>query len=382
MRYSGFLIRSRRLARGWSQEGLCRGICTVSYLSKIEQDKAEPSPEIVALLLGRLGLPWYDGEEELRRAHMLAEQMYEAVFSREKAGLEALQAEAEQVWEHLVNGPYAPDFLLLRSLAGPWPRQPLDAALEPCLAERQLAVQRVLQNRQEEAVRLYPCGWTCLMAGIGAYEKGENASALDWLQTGFQLAAQEGRPYVMQECRMFLGNCYSNMRDVEAMCAHYRVAERLARALDDRKSLRVIAYNIASTRLETGDSESALAYFAALERPDRMDLHKLAICYEKQGRPAEALAALDRAECAPQPDEVDEDLTRLMCSVVRYRLEHAGYLGDSAYGTLLLECFAQCRRRMPAGYAGFHLPWVLEWYAASRQYKQAYELLQQFSDIS
>lgn len=382
MNYSGFLIRSRRLARSWSQEGLCRGICTVSYLSKIEQGKAEPSPEIVSALLGRLGLPWYDGGEDLHRARGLAERMYEALFSCEWAALEGLWAEAEGSWERLANGPFAPDFFLLQVLAGPQPRRPLDPALEACLNERQLAVQRVLQGRSEEAVRLFPCGWTYLTAGIEAYEKGENTAALGWLQTGNQLAAQEGRPCVMLECRMYLGNCCSSWRDMETMRTHYQVAGRLARALGDKRVLRAIGYNIASTQLENGDSESALGYFAALKCPDRMDLHKLAICYEKQGRPAEALAALQRVESAPPSDAVSEALTRQMCGVVRYRLEHPQYLQDDAYGRLLLACFEECQRWLPAGYAGFHLPWVLEWYAASRQYKQAYELLRQFSEFS
>ena len=34
--FTGFLIRRERLRRNLSQEGLCKGICSVSYLSKIE----------------------------------------------------------------------------------------------------------------------------------------------------------------------------------------------------------------------------------------------------------------------------------------------------------------------------------------------------------
>lgn len=47
---AGLLIRQARLQRDWSQEGLCRGICAPSYLSKIEQGKAAPSPEVTELL--------------------------------------------------------------------------------------------------------------------------------------------------------------------------------------------------------------------------------------------------------------------------------------------------------------------------------------------
>ena len=48
------------------------------------------------------------------------------------------------------------------------------------------------------------------------------------------------------------------------------------------------------------------------------------------------------------------------------------------YGEMLLAVFAECRRSLPIGYASFHLPWVLEWYTASRQYRLAYELIRDF----
>ena len=65
-RIAGLLIRQARLRRDWSQDGLCLGICTPSYLSKIEQGKAEPSPEVTELLLRRLGLVWIPEPEDLK----------------------------------------------------------------------------------------------------------------------------------------------------------------------------------------------------------------------------------------------------------------------------------------------------------------------------
>ena len=56
MDYRGTLILRERLRKNWSQEGLCRGICAVSYLSKIEKGRAEPSEDILRRLLERLGL--------------------------------------------------------------------------------------------------------------------------------------------------------------------------------------------------------------------------------------------------------------------------------------------------------------------------------------
>ena len=56
MNYLGYIIYRERLRRNWSQSGLCKGICTVSYLSKIETGKADPSEEVLRLLLERLEL--------------------------------------------------------------------------------------------------------------------------------------------------------------------------------------------------------------------------------------------------------------------------------------------------------------------------------------
>ena len=79
--YPGAVIRQAREERQWSQEGLCSGICAVSYLSKIEQGKTEASSEILRLLFARLELAWYDDEKTLLQAKELTDRFYEAVFS-------------------------------------------------------------------------------------------------------------------------------------------------------------------------------------------------------------------------------------------------------------------------------------------------------------
>lgn len=88
MNYQGYIIYRERLRRNWSQAGLCKGICTVSYLSKIESGKAEPSEEIVRLLLDRLDLE-IDQEIE-REAAKLADQGWELLFAGRFAKLSDL----------------------------------------------------------------------------------------------------------------------------------------------------------------------------------------------------------------------------------------------------------------------------------------------------
>ena len=78
MNYQGFLIYRTRIQRSWNQAGLCKGICTVSYLSKIETGKTEPSEEILQQLMARLELK-IDKEAE-REAAELANRGWELLL--------------------------------------------------------------------------------------------------------------------------------------------------------------------------------------------------------------------------------------------------------------------------------------------------------------
>ena len=143
---AGLLIRQARLRLNWSQEGLCRGICAPSYLSKIEQGKAAPSPEVTELLLRRLGLVWTPEPESL-------EPCWKALLSGSPDFVSCYERLVQPRQEILACSPLAADALLLdafyednmRSLPEEW---------ESFLSNRQLALQRGLQGRWEEAVRL------------------------------------------------------------------------------------------------------------------------------------------------------------------------------------------------------------------------------------
>lgn len=373
MDYAGFLLRHERTKRNWSQEGLCKGICTVSYLSKIEQGKAEPSGQILQLLMERLGVQWKPASRELDQWW---EETYECLFDHGKDFSGRMK---EPDIDSCRYSPYGPDLMLLKIFAAD-ARQSLDPCLEPCLNNRQLALQRLLQGRYEEAVRLHPSAFFYAAAGTQYYSAGQLVQAIQTLQTAYQLAAQEGRAQVMLHCKTTMGNCCSNQFDLTAMQAHYQVARRLARALGDWEYLESIAYNTAATQLEAGQYEKALAYFGKLENPRKMDLHKLAICYEKLGMRDAALEALDRAEGAAESQWIPDGLEAQMLELVRLRLEDPRYLKNAQYGRTLLDCFDRCRRELSSGYAGFHLNWVLEWLEGTRQYKQALQLLKDFPE--
>jgi len=376
---TGFIIRRERMRRDWSQDGLCRGICAASYLSKIEQGRVEASEDILRLLYERLELPWYGGESTVSGLSERLDEMYELAYSGEFKALNAAVTALREEKPELLLSPAAADISVLSEIAA-WRGESadIDAGMEQYLSPRGLALLRLMQDRDAEAAAIYPSALCSYWAGVTQYESGRSyTAAVENLQRAYSLAAGEGRARLMMLSRAYIGNCYCNQLDVENMEAHYTVAERLATALHDAGMLASIRYNRAATALETGDYESAYKYFSALEEPTAMALHKLAICCEKLGRRDEAFSALDRAD-AVEDTHMPAGLAEEMLSLVRRRLENPDYLRDADYGAALLDCFGRCRREMPIGYAAFHLPWVLEWYAATRQYKLAYELMNEF----
>lgn len=296
-------------------------------------------------------------------------------------GIRRASGTAREIFAHaldrLLSSPLAADGLVLDAMDRNDPTE-IPPALEPYLDRRQLAILRVVQDRDVEAVRLLPEAYCYLMAGIAGYEQGSDyTGAMALLQQGYDLAARDGRVRLMLECRMFMGSLCCNQLDLGGMETHYQAAERMARALGRQDDLRSMAYNRAASQVECGRYQEAYGYFAALEHPRVMELHKLAVCCEGLGRTREALDALDRARTAPG-EYPPRPLCMQLCDVVEMRLRNPDYLRDPDYGAALMDVFNRCRRELPIGYAAFHLPRVLEWLTAGRQYKQAYELLRDF----
>ena len=291
--FGGIVDPEERLRRDWSQEGLCKGICAVSYLSKIEQGKIVPSDEILEALFSRLGIHWENTgkpglEERIKRC-------WEALLSGNKAAFQEEKRQLDYLGENLQCSPFMIDILLLDAFAKEEPT-PLDEELECLMDQHQLALQRILQRRFDEAAVLWPIPYTHLVCGEYYYKLGRHVAALEVLRQAYDTAAEEGYPFLMLDSRIYMGNCCSNMQDIPRMLQHYTIAKRLARALKQETVVEELEYNIAATSLECGRTEEAYRYFSQKDNLSVMGFHKLAICCEKLGKPDEAFTALDAAE--------------------------------------------------------------------------------------
>lgn len=369
MAFAGALLRMLRLERNWSQETLCENICAVSYLSKIEQGRVQPNETLLRDLFAKMDIAWQSVPRE--EGDRLCEQLYDLVFSDDISAIELSKEEGHLRQEGFSLGERYLDYLILRAYCC-GDKDLIPEQLRPLLDSRQMCLLYLLEGETEKAMQANPCALTIEKAGISAYSNGDNTLALELLQRSYDLACQHGYARIMMCCQAYMGNTYSDLRNVVHMLSHYQIAARLARSLGETELLQTMDYNIASTRIECGEYEAGYAYFSRLEHPSALDLHKLAVCCEKLGKDQEALQALNTAQ------ESAEGVVASMCALVRFRVENTEYLKDAAYGKLLLETFETLKKSMPAGYARFHLPWVEEWCTANRKYRMAYEITRGF----
>lgn len=367
--FAGALLRLCRLERNWSQETLCRGICTVSYLSKIEQGKVVPNEALLKDLFQRMDIAWQTIPQE--EGALSCEEIYDLVLADDKNEIERRKKEGLFHQEGFEMGSNCLDYLILRAYCCK-DVDVIPLAMHPLLDDRQKCLLHLLKGEPKLALQSYPCALAARIAGAEAYGNGEYTSALEYLQLGYDMACQNGYVRIMMYCQIYMANCYSDLRNVPNMLSHYKMAKRLARALGEVDLLQTIEYNTASTKMECGEYEAGYTYFSALKNMSVLDLHKLAICCEKTGRHKEAMQALDSVQ------KLAAGIEREMCALVRYRLEHSDYLKHQQYGEMLLSTFNTLKKEYSVGYARFHLPWVEEWCTANRQYRLIYEIMRDF----
>ncbi|SFJ56660.1 MULTISPECIES: helix-turn-helix transcriptional regulator [unclassified Bacillus (in: firmicutes)] len=99
----GKQIFYKRLQQKMTQEELCQGICSVSYLSKIENGKIEASEEILQLLCTRLEIAVSDLRDIEAEVKEKLEEWLKALVQLDKYKVEELYTELEAEMQQIVD---------------------------------------------------------------------------------------------------------------------------------------------------------------------------------------------------------------------------------------------------------------------------------------
>lgn len=85
-----------------TQEELCQGICSVSYLSKIENGKIEASEEILQLLCARLEIAVTDLRDVEEDVKVKLDEWLNALVHLDKQQVERIYEELQGEMKHVL----------------------------------------------------------------------------------------------------------------------------------------------------------------------------------------------------------------------------------------------------------------------------------------
>ena len=87
----GTFIAQRRILSDMTQEELAKGVCSVTYLSKIENNKIQPNIETINLLCKRLKINLYNEIKKRETSKKLIAEWYQAIKSGEQVEVDRIE---------------------------------------------------------------------------------------------------------------------------------------------------------------------------------------------------------------------------------------------------------------------------------------------------
>ncbi len=391
--FTGFLIKQQRLHQGLSQEALCRGICAVSYLSKIEQGLGHPSPAILQQLMAALGISYNQDEEMLSQAQDMLDAYFDKYFhsetaDREAAWLKLHQQEMENSELHLswhLFNLYA--LLQKHGKSAPVCHQEAaylarfrDYMEEDLLFLYYAGAGQVESEDQPELLRLAenlkPTSFVKQSIAETYYVRKDYMSAIAAAERAFSAAAEEGSLPIMLWSSYLLGACYSNYNDLGFMLRYYKRARELSRSFDPSVTT-LIDYQIGSAFLEHTRYEEAVPYLLAADSrkagADQRFLTalKLSVCYFEQDLASLGLEYLQNASDL-KTDRMPAVYDSLLhMTTLRYVKEDRS---SSDYEAVLRDLYQSSEAALGMGCKRLFAEYLIQLYISQRKYKEALAL--------
>lgn len=396
----GLLIKRERIAQNMSQQALCAGICTPSYLSKVENGNAQCSEEMYALLFDALNITYTTDAGLLEKFNSAFEAFYDQITGARK----------------LPKGEEADALISLCRRLRYSPRG-VDASLMECLLRRKsITAQDIdllsffasaFDGRQALLFALVGCNFyrqakryqesiDCLMKVktadnpvvyaellqdyflIGAYRQAVETGA-----EAYRMYAARGQIEAMLDVAMLIAAASSNTMDYDQMMGWHTVCRNINSVVGSDVVAWTEYYNEGASCLMYGEYAHGLRCLLeglplteryTEEDPAQCDMYyqKLAFAWIFNQSPEKASAAI---ACIRQPGS--QKSLEASLDLMRYMLREPNYQQKKAYCELLEVCLSAAEQEA-RGRLEFYGYFLIGAYKATRQYKKAMQLMEKY----
>ena len=296
----GSYIKLQRVQQGMTQDELARGIVSMSYLSKIENQRAEASPDVISLLCTRLGIEidnekditikdkceeWYsmlfevNDKEEIRKRYEELNEMLKSVNSNNY-----IMFEIHKVRYFLVMGEFDNALEQINSLneisntfdnlhlyywykfKGNYNTSSGD--FKQAIKMYQLAEEKLKQTDigDEEAADLY------YVISITNSKIRNTLESIDYAERAIEIFQIEYNFIRCAQCHIVLGICYRRLKMYDQAIKNYNLAKHLGGLEQNNQIIQLANVNLGYLHSSKGDSHSAIHYYVEIAEDSEVDL--------------------------------------------------------------------------------------------------------------
>lgn len=377
---AGSLIKTERIRQKMGQKELASDICTVSYLSRIENEEVKAHPDLISRLMEKLGYIKLPAEREAYLKSRL-EELFTGYLSNHSLYLASKLSNEEldelSHTELFLYGKLAmfitedmEDKLLEESFS----LLPDDIQSIYCINASYIATGTDhLESAikwAEKAVALHPSAAAYLALANSQFQAGQLTLMDESLRMTESYALKSGLLGILPMAAM-----YRAMKESFLPTAHtmelYEIALRMAEALRDDELISDICYNAGSTALEIAEYEKAEMYLSRCSSSLSLYYHKRALLEILKGEysKAEEYLALFRKSSSSEEEK------RIFSSLLELRIRHRNnYLKKKETLQVLEELYAYSRESVHFSFMFTYGRELIECLKQQRMYMRALEV--------
>lgn len=395
----GAIIRKNRLEMNFSQTSLCQGICTVSYLSKIESGQVKANDEIIQLLLNRLDISINENPDDLNQ---LFHRLYEADYYARIDEFNHLFRELMTM--NLSNSIYAIEYhfiktkerMLNNSFEETTEHLKILEHYKPYFTPHHMHFYYYLKGFKhahdgevDAAYKYYEKACSIVKKGVVLYERLKMAFLLGYYldavrlgEEAYRLLIDEGNMHYAIEAMQLLASAYSNTRQVEVALEIYKRLLQFGLYLKNDLILYNAYYNIGATHLVNKNFEDAL-FFLKKVKPllDGMtEWHwfmthqKLVLCYIGLKEFVRVKDLMEKIEMRRKEASLSDETLNISFDWLAYFCDAFEPYDDPNYLNAIRKTYEASEKSVHHGYRLFYGKYLIEALKAQRRYKEALEI--------
>lgn len=373
---TGLLIKSNREKLGLKQEYLCKGICSISYLSKIEKGNITPSEEIVNLLFNRLGIEFNNDVEFIKNGKKI---FYEVATSN-YLGIPIAEDKLEEIKKNkflYLNSPLYIDYQLFELVNGLVESETTNILkYKDYMDNDQLYRAYFITgfvnkdiNMLEEAKKL---NYTASVASQMAYLKwlnGKYYEAIELFLEALDLAYAEGCIKLQIDICMMLGNIYMDFH-LPTMQKYYNKVLILSKFFNDSNIEYLLYYHMGIAYLVTDFTRSEEYLLKALELYEVDDIKPLERIYQKL---CFLYLRYDKKENAKvfYKELMKTNELETVNELIRIMINTDDYIHSEKYLEKLINIYNTSKKHSKFSNTKFYGNFLIDAYKANRKYKEA-----------